>query len=330
MRAPSILKQSTWTYIKEYALITLGILIYASSWVLFLTPHNLVGGGVTGIGVILAYATGGMIPLSATYFTLNVLLLIASFFILGKAFGGKTIYAILLATAAFAVMPELPGIDVLIRDLALKNGPLLCTIMGGILAGTGIGMSISQGGSTGGTDIVALIWTKFHNVSPGKVILWIDVFIIGSSFFVPSYRMVDGVETMLAWPEKVTTVVYGILLVTICGSVIDLYLNGSKQSIQLFILSKKADEIAEAVTKEMHRGVTVLDGMGWYTKEHTKVLMVITRKTDQNLLLRYIKTIDPNAFLSISSVSGVYGKGFEMFKGDAKVPKEQTRNSQNT
>lgn len=317
----TILKQTTWTYIKEYALITLGILLYASSWILFLTPHNLVGGGVTGIGVIISYATSGAIPLSATYLTLNVLLLIASFFILGKGFGGKTIYAILLATAAFAVMPELPGIDTLINDLALKNGPLLCTLMGGIIAGTGIGMSISQGGSTGGTDIVALIWTKFRNVSPGKVILWIDVVIITSSFFVPSYKLVGGVDTLVPWPEKVTNIVYGIILVTVCGSTIDLYLSGSKQSIQLFILSKKADEIAEAVTKEMHRGVTVLDGMGWYTKEPTKVLMVITRKTDQNLLLRYIKTIDPHAFLSVSSVSGVYGNGFEMFKGASKSEK---------
>lgn len=318
MLASSILKPTFWTGLKEYALISLGVLLYASSWVLFLTPHNLVGGGVTGIGVILSYATGGLIPLSATYFTLNVLLLIASFFILGKGFGGKTIYAILLTTAAFAVLPEVPGIDTLINDLALKNGPLLCTIMGAILSGTGIGMSISQGGSTGGTDIVALIWTKFHNVSPGKVILWIDVVIIVSSFFVPSFRVVDGVETQLAWPEKVTTVVYGILLVTICGSVIDLYLNGSKQSVQLFILSKKADEIADAVTREMHRGVTVLDGMGWYTKESTKVLLVITRKTDLNLLLRYIKTLDPHAFLSVSSVSGVYGKGFGELKTKSK------------
>ena len=304
MRAPSILKQSTWTVIKEYLLITLGVLIYTSSWTFFLMPKNLVGGGVTGIGVIIEYATG--FPVSYTYFILNVLLLIASFFILGKGFGAKTIYAILLTTLCFRFMGALPGIQEFAAGIT--EDKLIAVISGGLLSGIGIGMSISQGGSTGGTDIVALIWTKFHNVSPGKVILWIDVAIICSSLLVPSF-LPDG--TLLDWPGKVLNIVFGILLVTICGSVIDLYLNGSKQSVQLFILSKKADEIADAVTREMHRGVTVLDGMGWYTKEPTKVLMILTRKTDLSLLLRYVKSIDPHAFLSVSSVSGVYGNGFE-------------------
>ena len=303
MRAPSILKQSTWTVLKEYLLITLGVLIYTASWTFFLMPKNLVGGGVTGIGVILEYATG--FPVSYTYFILNVLLLIASFFILGKGFGAKTIYAIILTTLSFRFMGAIPGILEFAKGIT--DEPLIAVIIGGLMSGVGIGMSISQGGSTGGTDIVALIWTKFHNVSPGKVILWIDVVIIGSSLLVPSYQ--DGV--LLGWSVKVLNIVFGILLVTICGSVIDLYLNGSRQSVQLFILSKKADEIADAVTTEMHRGVTVLDGMGWYTKEPTKVLMVLTRKTDLNLLLRYIKSIDSHAFLSVSSVSGVYGKGFD-------------------
>ena len=303
MHAPGILKQSTWTLIKEYLLITLGVLIYTSSWTFFLMPKNLVGGGVTGIGVIIEYATG--FPVSYTYFILNVLLLIASFFILGKGFGAKTIYAILLTTLCFRFLGAIPGIMEFANSIT--GEPLIAVIIGGLLSGVGIGMSISQGGSTGGTDIVALIWTKFHNVSPGKVILWIDVVIIGSSLLVPSY---DANGELLGWSVKVLNIVFGVLLVTICGSVIDLYLNGSKQSVQLFILSKKADEIADAVTREMHRGVTVLDGMGWYTKEPTKVLLVITRKTDLNLLLRYIKTLDPQAFLSVSSVSGVYGNGF--------------------
>ena len=303
MHAPGILKQSTWTLIKEYLLITLGVLIYTASWTFFLMPKNLVGGGVTGIGVIIEYATG--FPVSYTYFILNVLLLIASFFILGKGFGAKTIYAIILTTLCFRFMGAIPGIMEFANSITAE--PLIAVIIGGLLSGVGIGMSISQGGSTGGTDIVALIWTKFHNVSPGKVILWIDVVIIGSSLLVPSY---DANGALLGWSVKVLNIVFGILLVTICGSVIDLYLSGSKQSVQLFILSKKADEIADAVTREMHRGVTVLDGMGWYTKEPTKVLLVITRKTDLNLLLRYVKTLDPQAFLSVSSVSGVYGKGF--------------------
>ena len=193
------------------------------------------------------------------------------------------------------------------------------------MAGVGIGMSISQGGSTGGTDIIALIYTKYRNVSPGKVILFLDVIIICSSFFVPSVVSetgADGLVTthLMPWQEKLTTVVYGLILVTVNSYVIDMYISGSQQSVQLFILSKHSDKIAEMITHELHRGVTVLDGKGWYSQKKTEVLMVLTRKTDLNLLLRHIKSIDKEAFLSVSSVSGVYGKGFDRIKGN--VPAE--------
>ena len=310
MPQSKILNQNLWTFVKEYLLISLGVLFYTGGWTFFLMPKNLVGGGVTGIGVILEYATG--FPVSYTYLILNVLLLIASFFILGKGFGAKTIYAILLTTVCFRFMGQITGVQEFAAKLTEE--PLMAVIMGGIMTGVGIGMSISVGGSTGGTDIIALIYTKFRNVSPGKVILVLDVVIICSSLLVPSYQVVDGVETLVSWPDKVLAVVFGFLLVVITSTVLDLYISGSRQSVQLFILSKKSDEIAEAITVELRRGVTVLDGMGWYTKEPSKVLLVITRKTDLNLMLRYIKAIDPHAFLSVSSVSGVYGNGFDAIK----------------
>ena len=317
MPQSKILNQNLWTFVKDYLLISLGVLFYTGGWTFFLMPKNLVGGGVTGIGVILEYATG--FPVSYTYLILNVLLLIASFFILGKGFGAKTIYAILLTTVCFRFMGQIPGVQEFAAKLTEE--PLMAVIMGGIMSGVGIGMSISVGGSTGGTDIIALIYTKFRNVSPGKVILVLDVVIICSSLLVPSYQVIDGVETLVSWPDKVLAVVFGFLLVVITSTVLDLYISGSRQSVQLFILSKKSDEIAEAITVELRRGVTVLDGMGWYSKEPSKVLLVITRKTDLNLMLRYIKAIDPHAFLSVSSVSGVYGNGFDAIKSEAKVRK---------
>ena len=191
------------------------------------------------------------------------------------------------------------------------NGKLLCSIIGGSMAGFGIGMSISQGGSTGGTDIIALIITKFHNISPGKVILLIDVFIIASSLLVPSYTA-DGQR--LPFVDKFITAVYGMIIVTVCGNVADLYLAGSKQSVQIFIMSHHHEAIADMIARDFHRGVTILDGKGWYTKQESSVLMVITRKTDVNMLLRAVKQIDSDAFLSVSSVAGVYGKGFDTIK----------------
>lgn len=297
---------------KEYLIITLGLLIYTAGWAIFLTPNNLIGGGVSGISAIIQYATG--IKMGYSYFVINAVLLIISLFIIGPSFGIKTVYAIILASVCLnvfqSIMPE-----TIIQDFALSNGKLMCSIIGGSMAGLGIGMSISQGGSTGGTDIVALIITKFKNISPGRIILTMDVFIIASSLLFPSYGA-DGQR--IPFDSKFSIAVYGMIIVTVCGHVVDLYLAGSKQSVQLFILSKHFEEIADMIAKDFHRGVTVLNGEGWYTKKPASVLMVITRKTDLNLLLRSIKRVDPDAFLSISSVSGVYGQGFDSIKGSKK------------
>ncbi len=308
-------KKSAFIFFKEYALITLGILLYVTGWNLFLIPNNLVGGGVSGAAAIIQYATRGFIKIGTTYFVVNVVLLVIALFILGKGFGGKTVFAVILASVGLNALQDLIPAEI-VQTLAIDNGKLMSTIMGGILVGVGIGMTMSQGGSTGGTDIIALIVNKYRNVSPGRMILWMDVVIILSSMLVPSYSH-DG--TLLPWTEKVTTVVYGFILVVVNSTVLDLYLSGSRQSVQLFILSQKYAEIADMITHNLHRGVTVLDGKGWYTKHDTEVLMVLTRKSDLSMLLRLVKSVDPNAFLSVSSVTGVYGKGFDTIKEKVKV-----------
>ncbi len=304
----SILKAGLGTLFKEYALVTLGVVSYALGWTIFLLPNNLIGGGVSGFASIIYYATG--LPMSVTYFILNVLLLIIGTKILGTGFGGKTIYAIFMTSIMLSLMPKLIPLD-FIHEFALSNGKLICTFLGGIIAGFGIGLSISQGGSTGGTDIVALVWCKFRPASPGKVILIIDVGIILSSLLFPSYTEAGD---LLPFTEKLAVVVYGLIQVVVSGYAIDLYLSGSKQSVQAFIFTKKAADMADAIAFDMKRGVTVIPAKGWYSKEDKQVLMVVTRKTDLNLLLRYVKSIDPDAFLSVSSVMGVYGQGFDTIK----------------
>ena len=298
--------------VKEYLLITLGIVIYTVGWAIFLTPNNLIGGGVSGISAIIQYATG--LKMGYSYFVINTILLIISVIIIGPAFGAKTVYAIILASVCLNVFQSIIP-ETIIRDFALSNGKLMCSIIGGSMAGVGIGMSISQGGSTGGTDIIAMIITKFRNISPGRIILIIDVFIITSSLLFPSF---DTTGQVIPFDAKFSIAVYGMIIVTVNGYVVDLYLAGSKQSVQLFILSRHFEEIADMIGRDCHRGVTVLNGEGWYTKQPASVLMVITRKTDLNLLLKSIKRVDPDAFLSISSVSGVYGQGFDSIKGSKK------------
>ena len=309
----NLLQKNMWRTFKEYSILTLGITIYVLGWVIFLTPNNLIGNGVTGISSIIQYAVG--IKIGYSFFVINAVLLLTAFFILGTNFGGKTIYAIVLASVGLNVLQGLIP-ETVINTLAIQNGKLMSTIMGGIMIGLGIGISISQGGSTGGTDIIALIVSKYRNISPGRMILAMDVVIILSSLLVPSYKPSGE---LVPFAEKVTTVVYGLLLVTINGYVIDLYLAGSKQSVQLFIMSKKYEQIADGITEELHRGVTVLPAQGWYTKNESHILMVITRKSDLNLLLKYVKLIDNDAFLSVSSVSGVYGNGFDAIKSGRKM-----------
>ena len=304
----TILKSSLGTLVKEYALVTLGVVSYALGWSIFLLPNNLIGGGVSGFASILFYATG--LPMGVTYFILNVLLLVIGTKILGTGFGGKTIYAIVMTSVMLSIMPKIIPAD-FIHEFALSNGKLICTFLGGIIAGFGIGLSISQGGSTGGTDIVALVWCRFYPASPGRVILIIDVAIILSSLLFPSYTEAGD---LLPFTDKLAVVVYGLIQVTVSGYAIDLYLSGSKQSVQAFIFTKKVNEMADAIAFDMKRGVTVLPAKGWSSKEDKQVLMVVTRKTDLNLLLRYVKSIDPDAFLSVSSVMGVYGQGFDTIK----------------
>lgn len=308
MATKKILQTSVTTLIKEYALVTLGVMSYALGWSIFLLPNNLIGGGVSGFASILMYATG--IPMGVTYFIINVLLLIIGTKILGTGFGGKTIYAIFMTAFMLSIAPSLIPSD-FIHEFALSNGKLICTIIGGVIAGFGIGLSISQGGSTGGTDIVALLWCKFYSASPGRVILIIDVAIIASSLIFPSYTETGEV---LGFSEKLAIIVYGLIQVTVSGYAVDLYLSGSKQSVQAFIFTKKSDEMADAIAFDMKRGVSMITAKGWYTKEDRNVLMVVTRKSDLNLLLRYVKSIDPEAFLSVSSVMGVYGQGFDTIK----------------
>lgn len=303
------LKSTAGTIFKEYSIITIGLLSYVLGWSVFLIPNNLVGGGVSGISAIIYYATG--IKMGFSYLIINTLLLLIALKVLGSGFGGKTVYAIVFASAMLNILPPLIP-EYISQELAVSNGKLLCTIIGGAMTGVGIGMSISQGGSTGGTDIIAIMVSKYRNTSPGRLILAMDVVIILSSMLIPSYYA--GTQNLIPFPEKLATAIYGLIYITVSGYAVDIYLSGTKQSVQAFIFSKKYAEIADAIVCDMKRGVTLIPAKGWYTKADSNIIMVVTRRADLNLLLRYVKTIDPQAFLSVANVMSVYGLGFDTIK----------------
>ena len=297
-----------WVTLKEYSLITFGLTIYALGWAIFLLPNNLVGGGISGLSAIIYYATG--FQMGYSYFIINALLLVIGIKILGSGFGIKTIYAIAYTSLLFAILPDFIPHE-LTNILAVENGKLTSTIMGGVMAGLGIGLSLSQGGSSGGTDIIALIICKYNDYSLGRTILILDLVIIVLSLFFPSY-MSDG--SLMPFHEKLATTIYGLILIIVSGLAVDLYLTGAKQSVQAFIFSRKYDEIADTITTNMRKGVTVVPAKGWYTQKDSFVLMIVVRKADLNQLLAYVKAIDNDAFLSIGSVMGVYGEGFDTIK----------------
>ena len=302
------------TEVKSYVIMTLGLLLYALGWIIFVIPNNMVGGGVTGIGAILLYAFN--IPVSVSFFVINLVLLLIALKVLGKGFGMKTVYASIVTSLFYEVVPPLIP-EIFIEEIAISNGKLLSAIFGGVCAGLGIGISFSQGGSTGGTDIVALMIVKYRNVSAGRVILLLDIFIIASSLLLPPAEIKDATGAVIgveSWGERFATILYGYIVIGACSYSVDMFISGTKQSLQIFIFSKKYAELADAITSQTGRGVTLIDGQGWYTKQQSKIVMVVMRKDDMNLLYRMIREIDRDAFLSVGSVSGVYGKGFDEIK----------------
>ncbi|MDR1055628.1 MAG: YitT family protein [Prevotellaceae bacterium] len=288
-------------YFKDYFVITIGLFLYVCGWVAFVFPKEIVGGGVSGIGALINYATGGAnggFPVAYTYFIVNIVLLLLAVKILGRGFGAKTVYAIFIATFFFSVVPHIIPQSFL-TSFHEKNSELICAIIGGVFSGAGIGISFTRGGSTGGTDIIALMINKYRDISPGRVILYIDIFIIGSSYLLF---------------HDIAKVIYGYVMIGITSYTVDMILSGSKQSVQIFIFSKHYEQIADRITRDCHRGVTAINAKGWFTKEDGTVLMILARKYEAPDIYRVIREEDKDAFISVATVMGVYGKGFEQFK----------------
>jgi len=276
---------------KEYLTIVIGLALYTLGWTGFLLPHEITTGGVTGIGALIFFANGT--PVAVTYFLINILLLFMSVKVFGWKFSLKTIFGVFTLTFFLIVAQKLITKPLLIEE------PFMATIIGGVLTGIGIGVVLTAGGSTGGTDIIALTINKYRNITPGRAMLICDMVIISSS-----YLLFQSVEKIL----------FGITTQIVSNFFVDFVVNGVRQSVQFLIFSKKYDEIAERINIDLHRGVTILDGIGSYSKEPVKVLVVLARKNESIKIFRIVKQTDPNAFVSQSSVIGVYGEGFDIIK----------------
>lgn len=276
--------------IKSYLLIIIGLLIGALGWTGFLIPAEIVGGGVSGIATVIYFATGFKVGYSVLI--INSLLLILALRILGFGFGIKTLYAV------FILSFFLWAFQSIITE-PLVSDRFMCAIIGGIMSGASAGIILSQGGSTGGTDIIAMMINKYRNYSPGQLLLALDLIIISSSYFLSN---------------SIEQVVYGFVMMGVSAYCVDLVIEGSKQSVQIFIFTKKYDEIREKLMLQLDQGMTELQARGGYSQDNVKVLLVLAKKKESQLILKTIKMLDPDAFISMGSVMGVYGQGFDKIK----------------
>jgi len=211
---------------------------------------------------------------------------------MGTSFGVRTVFGVVGLSFFLGLF------QTFIHQPLVQDG-FMATVVGGMLSGAGVGITFSQGSSTGGTDIVALIINKYYRTSPGRASMYCDIVVISLSFLI-----FHSIEKM----------VYGYVMMAVSSYVIDLMITGTQQSYQILIITQKHDEVADQIQEQVKRGVTVLNGQGWYTKGEVKILLVLCKKDEASAIFRIVKLVDPKAFLSFGSVMGVYGHGFERIK----------------
>ena len=284
-------KSLIWQEVKSHIIITVAIIISAIGWTGFLIPSNMLGGGVTGLSTIIYWVTG--LPTGISIFALNAILILIAFKSLGRRFALSTIYSVIVTSVVFYIFQEYVFLVPIIEDRFLS------AVLGAGLNGVACAFIFLEGSSTGGTDIIVMMINKYRNITLGRLTLFINVAIISCSYFV--FRDLE-------------LLIYSYVGLMVTSYTMDLTMNGSKQSVQMFIFSQKPDEIADMVGNEVHRGVTMIKGTGWYTKTENNIVMVVVRKTESQRVIRIVKQLDPAAFVSVNTVMGVYGKGFEMMK----------------
>lgn len=281
---------------KEYLMIVLCTIPYAIAVNLILVPHEIVGGGLTGLCEILYFATDKFIPIWLSSFVFNLALLIAAYFTIGWRYCVRTLWGVLWYTIWLKVIA--------IPDVPVITDPFMAVILGGLFMGIFLGVVFLNNGSTGGVDIVAMIVNKFHHLPMGRVLMACDIVIILCAYFLPEVRSLEKI-------------LFGLCYTFMAGTAVDWVLNRTRQSVQFFIFSTKYEEIAEAIMTEVPRGVTLMDAQGGYSKEPIKVVTTIARQHESATIFRLVKAIDPNAFVSQSQVRGVFGEGFESIKEKA-------------
>lgn len=299
---------------KDYVMIIVGLILYSIGFCAFILPHGIVIGGMAGLGTLVYFATNTFVPVSVTMYGVNLMLIIGGYKLLGRQFTIRTIFG---ATGISLFIGLLEGYFTSHPPLIAETPMSL--ILGGILCGVGIGTIYVHNGTSGGSDIIAAMVTKVSNVSVGRILMAVDMTIVALTFFLPFN---GDMEARIQ--ASIPRIIYGWVTIFIYSYMTDMIINTNRQATQFVIFSHKWAQIADRINQEAHRGVTVLDGVGWYSKHEVKILLVWCRKIESVTIFRIIKSIDNDAFITQSNANGVYGKGFDNMRIKMKKKKEHT------
>ena len=297
----------------EYLVMTAGCLIFCLAWECFIIPNNFTSGGLTGLCTIIQYATNGAVPVSLSYGIINVFLLVVALIVFGARFGIKTLYCIALTTILFEVLPQFEFLHSVEGNFLYIPEKLVLPVVGGLMEGVSLAIIFIYGGSTGGSDIIAFVVNKYWPVSIGRMYIYMDMVIIAALLLLPGKVFAD--------------VIYGFIMMIVSATTLDSVMLGRQSTVQLLIFSEKYDQIADYINKRMDRGVTALQGTGWYTKQDKSILLVLLRKRELPEISKVIKSLDHKAFMSVTSAKGVYGEGFEEIKVGIHRKSKETENA---
>ena len=309
-------RPNLWMQAKDYLIIIFGIAIYGLGFCSFIAtaPDKVVIGGMAGLSQVIdmiTYGTMGFhVPYSVTIFTVNILLLIVAFKVVGRTFVIRTLFGVVVISLIIGIFQPI------FTKPPVEGQTFMNVIIGGVLCGFGIGLVFIHNGSTGGTDIIAAVAAKRSNVSIGRAMMYFDLSVISSSVLLKFWLVPD-----FNFQEGVPALVYGLITLFVIPFMADMIINTNRMAVQFTIFSPYWQEIATAINNEAQRGCTVLNGMGWYSKQDVKVLLVMCRKIESVTIFRIIKSIDKDAFITQAAVNGVYGQGFDELKLKMNKPR---------
>ncbi|MDF2814460.1 MAG: hypothetical protein K0Q81_660 [Paenibacillus sp.] len=278
------LRLSRTKFLRKVIVIILGSALVSVGLEIFLVPNNIIDGGIVGLSIISSHLSG--LPLGIFLFLLNLPFLFLGYKQIGKTFAISTLFAVALMSIGTFLLHPVPPLTI---------EPLLATVFGGITLGVGVGLVIRSGGSLDGTEIVAILVNKKSPFSVGEIVMFINIFILGSAGFV------------FGWDQAM----YSLIAYYIAFKMIDITIEGFEESKSVWIISERNKEIGDAIIHRLGRGVTFLNGEGGFSGDNKRVIFCVITRLEEAKMKSIVEDLDPAAFLAVGNIHDVKGGRFK-------------------